>query len=103
MLKRQRSLDAVPIYEVALQRRKSDPLMPLVMCLLGIPLALAFGRRSAVSALASAVGTGLLFWGIIGGFQQLGIYALLPAAMAAWSPPLIFFALGTYLMARART
>ena len=102
-LKRRRALDAVPVYDVALQRRRSDPLMPLVMCLISVPLALAFGRRSAVSALASAVGTGLLFWGIIGGFQQLGVYGLLPAAIAAWSPLLIFFSLGIYLLARART
>lgn len=102
-LKKRRAVDSVPLYNLALQRRRSDPLMPLVMCLISVPLALAFGRKSAVSALASAIGTGLLFWGIAGGFQQLGAYGLLPAAIAAWSPLLIFFALGIYLLARART
>jgi lipopolysaccharide export system permease protein len=102
-LKRRGMIEAAPLYAVALARRRSDPLMPLVMCLIGVPLALAFGRKSALSALGSAVASGLAFWGVTGGFQQLGIYGLLPAAIAAWSPLVIFLALGTYLMARART
>jgi LPS export ABC transporter permease LptG/LPS export ABC transporter permease LptF len=88
---------------VALQRKYAEPFSALVMTLIGIPLALSFGRRSAIAALASAVAIGLVFWATIGGFQQLGTYNLLPPAVAAWAPTIIFLAAGAYLLSRART
>jgi LPS export ABC transporter permease LptG/LPS export ABC transporter permease LptF len=88
---------------VALQRKYAEPFSPLVMALLGIPLAFSFGRRSAIAALCSAIGIGLAFWGVTGGFQQMGSYGLLPPAVAAWSPLVIFAAMGAYLLSRART
>lgn len=88
---------------VALQRKYAEPWGVLVMALIGIPLALAFGRRSAVAALSSAVAVGLAFWGMTSGSEQLGVYGLLPPSVAAWAPIVIFAATGTYLLARART
>jgi LPS export ABC transporter permease LptG len=88
---------------VALQRKYAEPFSPLVMALMGIPLAFSFGRRSAIAALCSAIGIGLAFWGVTGGFQQVGSYGLLPPAVAAWSPLVIFSAIGAYLLSRART
>lgn len=88
---------------VALQRKYAEPFSTLVMALLGIPLAFSFGRRSAIAALCSAIAIGLAFWGVTGGFQQLGSYGLLPPAVAAWSPLIIFAALGAYFLSRART
>lgn len=95
-------VDAAPLM-VALQRKYAEPFSALVMTLIGIPLALSFGRRSAIAALSSAIGIGLIFWATIGGFQQLGIYSLLPPTVAAWSPTIIFLAAGTYLLSRSRT
>jgi lipopolysaccharide export system permease protein len=88
---------------VALQRKYAEPFSTLVMALLGIPLAFSFGRRSALAALCSAIGIGLAFWGVTGGFQQMGSYGLLPPLVAAWSPMVIFAAIGAYLLSRART
>jgi LPS export ABC transporter permease LptG len=88
---------------VALQRKYADPLSALVMALIGIPLALAFGRRSAIIALCAALAIGLGFRAITGGFTQLAIYELLPSAVAAWAPPVIFASVGIYLLFRART
>ncbi|MBD0371336.1 MAG: LptF/LptG family permease [Pyrinomonadaceae bacterium] len=88
---------------VALQRKYVEPFGVLVMALIGIPLALAFGRRSAVAALSSAVAVGLAFWGMTSGSQQMGVYGFLPPAVAAWAPIVIFGATGTYLLARTRT
>jgi LPS export ABC transporter permease LptG len=88
---------------VALQRKYAEPFSTLVMALMGIPLAFSFGRRSALAALCGAIGIGLAFWGVTAGFQQVGGYGLLPPAVAAWSPMLIFAALGAYLLSRART
>jgi LPS export ABC transporter permease LptG/LPS export ABC transporter permease LptF len=94
---------AIAPLTVALQRKYAEPFGALVMALIGIPLALSFGRRSAIAALASAVAIGLVFWATTGGFQQLGVYSLLPPAVAAWSPTIIFMAAGTYLLSRSRT
>jgi LPS export ABC transporter permease LptF/LPS export ABC transporter permease LptG len=88
---------------IALQRKYAEPHTAWIMALFGIPLALSFGRRSAVAALSSAVGISLAYWGAAGIFQQLGEYGLLSPTVAAWSPLLIFATLGVYLLTRMRT
>lgn len=103
-LKRRGETHLTPPLVVALERRRADPLLaPLVMSLLALPLALAFGRRSAVAALCAAVGIGLLFWAATGGAFQMGVRGWLPPVVAAWSPHIVFLALGIYLLARVRT
>lgn len=88
---------------IALQRKYADPPAALTMALFGIPLALSFGRRSAIAALCSAVAIGLAFWGTTAIFQQLGEYGLLPPPVAVWSPMIMFAAVGVYLLTRMRT
>jgi lipopolysaccharide export LptBFGC system permease protein LptF len=88
---------------VALQRKYASPFGMLVMALVGIPLALSFGRRGAVIALCVAVGIAAAYWSVSGGFQQLGEHGLLPAAVAGWSPLVIFSAAGIYFLSRVRT
>ncbi|MGB8508873.1 MAG: LptF/LptG family permease [Pyrinomonadaceae bacterium] len=88
---------------VALERKMSDPFAPLVMTFIGIPLALAFGRRGALAALFVAVFVGLLFWAATSGLQQLGVNGMLSAKLAAWGPPAIFTSIGIYLLTRSHT
>jgi LPS export ABC transporter permease LptG/LPS export ABC transporter permease LptF len=88
---------------VALQRKYAAPFSVIVMALIGMPLAISFGRRSTVIALCSAVAVSLAFWLISGGFQQLGEHALLPPAPAVWTPIVIFACGGLYLISRVRT
>jgi lipopolysaccharide export LptBFGC system permease protein LptF len=88
---------------LALQRKYTTPLGAVVMAFIGIPLALSFGRKGAVIALCVAVGVSVAYLGVTGGFQQLGSYGLLPPAVAAWSPTVIFAAAGTYFLSRLRT
>jgi len=99
---KRRGID-VSALAVALQRKYAEPFSVLVMAFLGIPLALSFGRRGTVVALCSAVAVSVAYWGIGGGFQQLGNHGLLPAAVAGWAPPIIFAAGGTYFLSRIRT
>jgi LPS export ABC transporter permease LptF/LPS export ABC transporter permease LptG len=99
---KQRGVD-VSALAVALQRKYVNPFSVIVMAFIGIPLALAFGKRGAVVALGVAVGVSIIYWGIGGGFQQLGVHGLLPPEVAAWSPPVIFAAAGTYFLSRVRT
>ncbi|GAC1446199.1 MAG: hypothetical protein NVSMB56_02650 [Pyrinomonadaceae bacterium] len=104
LLKRQRAgnIDA-NTYAIALQRRFVDVFAPVVMTLIGIPMAFIFGRRGTLTALIAAIVVGLGFWGAVSGFNQLGLYQLVPPPMAAWAAPLIFTAIGAYLFARVRT
>ena len=93
----------VSALSVALQRKYTEPFGPFVLALIAVPLALSFGRRSAVAALCVAITIGLAFWATVGGFQQLGGYGLLPPSVAAWAPIAIFGAIGAYLLSRSRT
>lgn len=88
---------------VALQRKYASPFTVLVMALIGMPLAIEFGRKSTVIALCSAVVVSLAFWLIASGFQQLGEHSLLPPPAAAWTPIVMFACGGLYFISRVRT
>lgn len=88
---------------VALHRKYATPFGVVVMAFIGMPLALTFGRRGAMIALVLAVGVSVVYWGVGGGFQQLGNHGLLPPLAAAWAPPTIFTAAGIYFLSRVRT
>jgi lipopolysaccharide export system permease protein len=90
-------------FEVALQKKYTGPFGVMVMAMIGMPLALSYGRRSAIIALCLAIALGLVFWATSGGFQQMGEYGLLSPIVAGWSPILIFAAIGIYLLTRTRT
>src|SRR5438128_1428962 len=83
--------------------RRSMNFTVLVMALIGMPLAIEFGRKSTVIALSSAVVVSLAFWLISGGFQQLGEHALLPPGPAVWTPIVMFACGGLYFISRVRT
>jgi len=88
---------------VALQHKYASPFTILVMALIGMPLAIEFGRKSTVIALCSAVAVSLAFWLISSGFQQLGEHSLLPPPAAAWTPIVMFACGGLYFISRVRT
>jgi LPS export ABC transporter permease LptF/LPS export ABC transporter permease LptG len=99
---RDRGVDTAAL-AVALQRKYAGPFGVIVMALIGMPLAISFGRKSTVVALCSAVAVSLAFWLVTGGFQQLGEHSLLPAAAAVWTPIVIFACSGLYFISRVRT
>jgi lipopolysaccharide export system permease protein len=99
---KQRGTD-VSALAVALQRKYAAPFAMLIMALVGMPLALSFGRKGTIIALCIAVGVSVAYWAVGGGFQQLGNYGLLRPSVAGWSPLLIFAAAGTYFLSRVRT
>lgn len=90
-------------YLVTRERRQVDPLAPLVMTVISIPLATLFGRRSAVKSLFAAVVLGITFWGGASLFQQLGNYGLIPPTVAAFALPLLFTTIGAYIFSRTGT
>lgn len=99
---RQRGSD-VPALTVALQRKYAAPFSILIMALIGMPLAVSFGRKGTIIALCIAVAVSVAYWAVGGGFQQMGNYGLLRPSVAGWSPLLVFAAAGTYFLSRVRT
>ncbi len=99
---KQRGMD-VSALAVALQRKYAGPFGILIMALIGMPLAVSFGRKGTVIALCAAVVVGIAYWAVGGGFQQLGNHGLLRPSVAGWSPLVIFAAAGTYFLSRVRT
>ena len=88
---------------VALERKYSAPFGVVIMAFIGMPLAMSFGRKGTIIALCAAVVVSIAYWGVGGGFQQLGNHGLLRPAVAGWSPLLIFAAAGTYFLSKVRT
>ncbi len=99
---KQRGVD-VSSLAVALQRKYAGPFGIVIMALIGMPLAVSFGRKGTVIALCAAVVVGVAYWALGGGFQQLGNHGLLRPSVAGWSPLVIFTAAGTYFLSRVRT
>src|SRR5688572_21317217 len=99
---KQRGID-VSSMAVALQRKYAGPFSIIIMAIIGMPLAVSFGRKGTVIALCVAVVIGIAYWAVGGGFQQLGNHGLLRPSVAGWSPLLIFAAAGTYFLSRVRT
>ena len=99
---KQRGMD-VSTLAVALQRKYAGPFGIVIMALIGMPLAVSFGRKGTVIALCAAVVVGVAYWALGGGFQQLGNHGLLRPSVAGWSPLVIFTAAGTYFLSRVRT
>jgi lipopolysaccharide export LptBFGC system permease protein LptF len=97
-----RGVNVAPLY-VALERKRAEPFSPLIMILVGAPLAFVFGRRGTMVALCIAIGSGLAFLGLTSGFQQAGANGILAPTVAAWAPSLLFLAVGGYLLTRTRT
>jgi LPS export ABC transporter permease LptG len=99
---KERGVDVQPL-AVALQRRLVEPFLPLVMILVGAPLAFVFGRRGTLLALCFGIGVGLLFLGLSSVTQQVGSSGLISTHIAAWAPPALFSAAGLYMLSRTRT
>lgn len=93
----------IAMYSIIEKRRISDPLALLVMTIVSIPLAIMFGKKSAMISLLTAIVIGLGFWGGVSFFQQLGNYGFVPPALAAFSLPLLFTIVGIYILSRVRT
>ena len=99
---KERGVNVAPL-SVVLERKRAEPFSPMIMILVGAPLAFVFGRRGTMVALCMAIGSGLAFLGLTSGFQQAGANGILTPSVAAWAPSLLFLAVGGYLLTRTRT
>lgn len=89
--------------KIALQSKIAFPLTCLIMVLVGLPFSFSVGKRGALYGVAIGIGIGLAYWGLIGLFEQMGRYEILPPMLAAWGPNLLFGTGGVYLLLTTRT
>ena len=88
---------------VQLYRKLAYPAITLIMAIMAIPFALVAGKRGSVAGLGTAIGVAICYWVIAAIFENLGDVNGLPAVLAAWSPDLLFFLAGSYLLLRTPT
>jgi LPS export ABC transporter permease LptG len=88
---------------VALWHKLAYPLIAIVMAMLGIPFALSMGRRGSLTGIAVAIAVALAYCVVDGLFGAMGTVNYLPAALAAWSPDILFGLTGGYLLLRTPT
>jgi len=99
---RQSGFDTMRL-RVALWHKLSYPLIAIVMAILAIPFALSMGRRGSLTGIAVAIAVALAYWVIDGLFGAMGNVNYLPAALAAWTPDILFALTGGYLLLRTPT
>jgi LPS export ABC transporter permease LptG len=99
---RQSGFDTMRL-RVQLYRKLAYPLVTIVMAVLAIPFALSMGKRGSLTGLAFAIVIALGYWVIAGLFDAMGSVNYLPAAVAAWSPDILFGIAGGYLLLRTPT
>lgn len=99
---RQSGFDTMRL-RVDLWHKLSYPLIAIIMAVIAIPFALSMGRRGSLSGIAVAISLALTYWIIDNLFGALGHVNYLPAALAAWSPDVLFGLTGGYLLLRTPT
>lgn len=95
-------VDTTPL-EVQYYKKFAVPLFAFIMAVLSIPFAFVAGNRGAMTGVGISFGIAIAYWTIGTVFEQIGDLNQLPAAMAAWSPDVIFALAGFYFMARMKT
>jgi LPS export ABC transporter permease LptG/LPS export ABC transporter permease LptF len=99
---RQSGFDTMRL-RVALWHKLAYPLIAIIMAIFAIPFALSMGRRGSLTGIAVAISIALAFWVVDALFEAMGNVNYLPAALAAWSPDLLFALAGGYLLLRTPT
>src|SRR5258708_39053828 len=89
--------------QVRFYRKFALPLFAVVMALISVPFAFLAGNRGAMAGVGVSFSIAIVYWSIGKLFEQLGDVNLLPAAIAAWSPDVLFAMAGLYFFTRMRT
>jgi len=86
-----------------LHEKLSYPLITLIVAILAIPFALSTGKRGAITGVAVGIGVVVFYIVVTRFFEAMGNQSLLPAALAAWAPDMIFVLVGGYLILKVPT
>ena len=93
----------VPQLEVALYGKVAYPVITLVMALVALPFAFRLGRQGALYGIGLSLVLGVVLMIFLSIFEALGENAVLPPAVAVWSPNAIFAVFSLYLFLGVRT
>jgi lipopolysaccharide export LptBFGC system permease protein LptF len=66
--------------------------------LLAIPFSFSAGRHGSLYGMGVSILLGIIYWVMVGFFEQVGGVGKLVPELAAWAPNLIFGAAGAYLI-----
>jgi LPS export ABC transporter permease LptG/LPS export ABC transporter permease LptF len=86
---KQAGFDVVSL-EVARQSKFAFPLAALVTVLIGIPFSFTPGKKGALYGIGIAITVGLSYYVATRFFAFMGDTAMLPPAVAAWAPNVLF-------------
>ena len=89
--------------QVQFYRKFSMPLFALIMAMIAVPFGFLVGNRGAMAGIGVSLVIAIAYLAINPLFEELGNVNLLPAAIAAWSPDLVFALVGMYFLLRMRT
>jgi lipopolysaccharide export system permease protein len=87
-------------YLVAAHSKVSFPFTNVVICALGIPVALRLRRAVKIVSFSVALGLSFLFLWFMEMGRALGISGRLPPPLAAWTANIVFGGLAAYLIRR---
>jgi lipopolysaccharide export LptBFGC system permease protein LptF len=90
-------------FAVALDKKYTTLVLPLVIALFTAPFALSLSRKGKVVTVGYAIGLWLIFMGLTNAFEQFGLNGSLAPSFAVWVPLVLFSMLGIYLLSRVRT
>lgn len=93
----------VHVYEVTFWAKISMALVPLIMALLGIPFASRHHRHSSVARdISLCFFIVVIYWLFFSAFLSMGKAGRVPPFWAAWTPNLLFFAFGIFMVLRTK-
>ena len=81
----------------------ANPLFALIMSMIAAPFGFLVGNRGAMTGIGASIVIAIAYLGLQPLFEKIGDVGLLPPAMAAWSPDLLFSLMGLYLLLRMRS
>jgi LPS export ABC transporter permease LptG len=84
-------------YRVDFHQKLAFPSVVLVLALVGIPFGFRMGKQGTLSGIGIALALAMIFWTLFVFFRALGYAEVLPPLLAAWTPHILFLALGGYL------
>ncbi len=89
--------------KVALQRKIAFPFVTIVMTILAVPFAVSTGRHGAMYGVGIGIGLAIIYIVTMSLTGALGGGGVLPPALAAWAPNILFGAAALYLVLTVRT
>jgi LPS export ABC transporter permease LptG len=81
----------------------ATPMLALILAMIAVPFGFLVGNRGAMTGVGVSLVIAIAYLGLQPLFEKIGDVGLLPPAVAAWSPDVVFALVGAYLLLRMRS